>query len=366
MHVMSFYSVMMIGRKVKVFKNIFVLVSLFLIVYLLMTGNRTPNLINYKPMSNNDKSVRIYDKNSDLLYNVSADIMSKEDSNKCISGHILNMHPVCGSDGCLEILPPRPGKSYIKILSETDRQQIENIKGWLHGNIQIDIVGEVTQMQWDHGIFGSVGEIGVYWGKFTSVLASYMRVDWGERLFICDIFDNPKYQHLVLKPTEARRREFEESLNRVGFSLKSEVESRQIRVFDDSSLFLTKQVYRKMGLPAFRLYSVDGSHLESYVINDMKEVSCALRPGGIIILDDASNERHWRVKLAIQSFMKEYGADFIRPFLLIRFKLYLCTSDYWQKYFEYFTKHDLLRKYALKVVNDGAFGSELPYLVEGY
>ena len=71
----------------------------------------------------------------------------------------------------------------------------------------IDTVKFFSQMQWKFGIFGSVGEIGVYYGKFASVLATFTATDHGERFFICAIFGNPK--HMKMKTEEGRKDKFE-------------------------------------------------------------------------------------------------------------------------------------------------------------
>ena len=153
----------------------------------------------------------------------------------------------------------------------------------------IDITMHLTRMHWHFKIYGSVGEIGVYYGKYASVLATFTATEYGERLFICDIFGNPI--HMKLRTYLGRKDKFENAMNQVGFSMNHEDESKRIRVFDDSSIYLSKAVYKSMDLPAFRFYSIDGNHFVPYTLHDVEHVTCVLREGGIISIDDFTNKK---------------------------------------------------------------------------
>ena len=152
--------------------------------------------------------------------------------------------------------------------------------GGMMGIEQIDLTMHLTKMQWHFKIYGSVGEIGVFYGKYASVLATFTATEYGERFFICDIFGNPI--HMKLRTYLGRKDKFENTMNEIGFSMKHEDESRRIHMFDDSSIYLNKAVYKTMNLPAFRFYSIDCNHYEPYVLHDVEHVTCVLRDGGII------------------------------------------------------------------------------------
>ena len=205
-------------------------------------------------------------------------------------------------------------------------------KGWMSKH-HIKTVQHLTQMQWSYGIYGSVGEIGVYYGKFASVLATFTATEYGERFFICDIFRNPK--HMKLKTAKGRKEEFEKTMNLVGFSMYTDDEPKRIRVWDDSSIYMSKMLYKAMKIPSFRLYSIDGNHFQPYVLHDLEHVTCALREGGIIAVDDYINNKTPGIKGALKHFMKMYGNNVIVPLVIIHNKMYLCTASWYQKYMEY-------------------------------
>ena len=188
-------------------------------------------------------------------------------------------------------------------------------------------------MQWHFKIFGSVGEIGVFYGKFASVLATFTATEHGERFFVCDIFGNPK--HMKLKTFEGRKDMFENAMNQVGFSIYHGDEEKKVRVFDDSSAYLSKSVYKTMILPAFRFYSIDGNHFLPYALHDIVHVTCVLREGGIIAIDDINVRGLKGVKQAVFYYMKMYSADVIVPLIENYKKLYMCTPAWYDTYMKY-------------------------------
>ena len=211
------------------------------------------------------------------------------------------------------------------------REVAEETSGWLN-NEHIDLMMHLTKMQWHFKIYGSVGEIGVYYGKYATVLATFTATEYGERFFVCDIFGNP--MHMKLRTYLGRKDKFEKAMNKVGFSIKHRDESKRIRVFEDSSMYLSKAVYKTMNLPAFRFYSIDGNHFEPYTLHDVEHVTCVLREGGIISIDDFTNDNWKGVRGALAHFMKMYGDNVIVP-LIESWKMYLCTASWHDTYMRY-------------------------------
>ena len=211
------------------------------------------------------------------------------------------------------------------------RKVAAKTSGWMKAE-HIDLMMHLTKMQWHFKIYGSVGEIGVFYGKYASVLATFTATEYGERFFICDIFGNPL--HMKLRTFLGRKDKFEKTMNEIGFSINHKDESKRIRVFDDSSIYLNKAVYKTMNLPAFRFYSIDGNHYEPYVLHDVEHVACVLRDGGIISIDDINNKNWKGVKQALDYFMKLYTAKVIVPFIET-FKLYMCTTSWYDTYMKY-------------------------------
>ena len=212
-------------------------------------------------------------------------------------------------------------------------------KGWMRSQ-HIDTIKHLTQMQWSYGIYGSVGEIGVYYGKLASVLATFTATEYGERFFVCDIFKNPKH-YMKVKTAIGRKDEFEKTMKSVGFSMYTNNEPKRIRVWDDSSIYLSKLLYKTMNLPSFRMYSIDGNHFEPFVLNDLKHVSCVLREGGIIAVDDYDTQSKPGIKSALRYFMKMYGSNVVVPLVIVRPKIYLCTASWHERYMTYIGKNGI-------------------------
>ena len=235
------------------------------------------------------------------------------------------------------------------------REVAKNTKGWMT-EAQLEITMHLTKMQWHFKIYGSVGEIGVYYGKYASVLATLTATEYGERFFICDIFGNPI--HMKLRTYLGRKDKFENTMNQVGFSMEHEDESKRIRVFDDSSMYLSKAVYKTMDLPAFRFYSIDGNHFEPFTLHDVEHVTCVLRDGGIISIDDFTNTNWKGVKGALTYFMKMYGSNVIVP-LIETWKLYMCTASWYDTYMEYIEEQGLDKTLNLCKVTKQVLGLKL-------
>ena len=282
---------------------------------------------NDSPVSNQkQKRIIINSSNTVVFRKQNEDLLEK-----CAAGHLKGLAPRCGADGCLKILEG-PNEKVAKDIPTLTRYKILFTEGWLN-EVHIVITKELTTMQWSFGIYGSVGEIGVYFGKYSAVLASFMATDYGERIFICDIFGNQK--HMNFKTEEGRKDIFEGVMNVVGFSMFSNKESKHIRVWDDSSLYLTKSLYVAMDLPAFRFFSIDGNHHEAFVLHDLTHVTCILREGGIIAVDDFLNLTWPGVKKAINLFFRMYGTDVIRPSVIQRPKLYFCSASWHSTFMKY-------------------------------
>jgi hypothetical protein len=84
------------------------------------------------------------------------------------------------------------------------------------------------------------------------------------------------------------------------------------------------------GLPAFRMFSVDGGHSTETTLHDMMLASCLLRDGGIMILDDVINPA-W---LGVQEAMYHFGFANRRmvPLLLAHNKAYFTTVSHVERY----------------------------------
>lgn len=286
--------------------------------------------------------------------------------NQCLDGHIKGLPPLCGLAGCLQILDPPPGINDdiindLVINRDTFRQQIDNISGWMD-LVHYDLVRDLTKMQRGYDIVGSVGEIGVYHGRHATVLALNTDTKAGEQFFICEIFDK---KELYLHNSGADRAIVFQNLEATGFTIDSEDPTKRLHIWADSSTYLTKEVFKTMGLPAFRFFSVDGSHFDAVVFHEIITVLCIIRDGGIISFDDAYSRQSPGVNKALRDFTKVFGDNLVWPLIYSANKMYATTKSYYSTYIAYIEEH-LASRYKLKKCQDAMFGAPHVYYTAGH
>eukprot|EP00775_Hariotina_reticulata_P004384 gene4384-4638_t len=79
-----------------------------------------------------------------------------------------------------------------------------------------------------------------------------------------------------------------------------------------------------MGLPAFRMISVDGGHSMDTTMHDLMLAACLVADGGIVILDDYGNPAWQGVTEALVHFSA--AQDRLKLFLVGHNKAYLITN----------------------------------------
>jgi len=71
-----------------------------------------------------------------------------------------------------------------------------------------------------------------------------------------------------------------------------------VQLLAANSLSLTAANFSAMGLPAFRMLSVDGGHSMDTTMHDLMLAACLMVDGGIAILDDYGNPA-WQVCVCV-------------------------------------------------------------------
>ena len=280
----------------------------------------------------------------------------------CISGHVSHFSAICGADGCLRVINASGKEDYTQKTSTaisvlrpdlSDRwimRKLGRINGWCLVQQQMPFTTDISRMQWRHGVLGSVGEIGVYMGKYASILALNTDIKSGERFFAADIFN----RKTKTSQEQGNAAMFLRAMQMWGFSVNSNQSARRLHLWYDSSAFLSKTVFHLWDLPAFRLLSIDGGHVRPRVLKDFEIGACVMREGGILVFDDALNVHKNGVRLGIQDFFRIYGAHAFKPLVYFSNKLFVCTTSYFDVYFEFIRNH-LVEKYSLKDMKDTQF-----------
>lgn len=159
--------------------------------------------------------------------------------------------------------------------------------------------------------FGPVVEIGVYRGKYLSILRAAM----GEtcRIVGYDIFDEAQAP-LVEK-------EFTQAFGSLGNLHLIQVHSARLT---------PSQVLKDCGAaPVFM--SVDGSHEAGPVLSDMRLAASALDPAGIVAMDDVLNPVALGVNEAVARFLSDDDPALV-PFAYAANKMFFCRPDNHQTY----------------------------------
>ena len=286
----------------------------------------------------------------------------------CVFGHLSGMKPTCGSDGCLQILSLENKR--VDIEGHTRRilqniSQVHDIEGWIMSTTaHAWFISNITLMQWHFGVYGSVGEIGVYHGKYSTLLALNTNVSAGERNFVADIFGIPNEGTIGYGNSAL----FFNNLGRIGLSLTAPDHEHYLHTWHDSSVWFSKAALIHWNLPAVRLVSIDGWHSQSVVFSDFQTVACLIREGAILVFDDTGCRWEWEVDVALNDFFNLYGLGVLRPLVSFTNKLFVCTMSHHTRYTEYikrnFGKHFNLREVKGRLYNmsyDYVYLTNTPY-----
>lgn len=292
-------------------------------------------------------------------------LLSTPDTNSsgCASGHLKGYDSVCDNKGCLRRLEP----SHRVVLPRPEpftphlRNEIIYVPGYVHP-LQMNIVTALTNMQWQHDVYGSVGEVGVHLGKYMSILAFNYHQDAGEKLFLSDNlsqllaahYNNPRESLDTFKSLMARR----------GFTFTPDDASlRRLYIHDGTHLELDKGILLAMDIPQFRLFSIGKINNLAEVLQIIERSVCFLREGGFLVIDGIHQpETTSRITSIIGKFLQRYTHLGLMPFLAAKNKLYMCTSDWRGNYTRYLlNQQSIIRSLGISGITDSRYGYQYTY-----
>lgn len=187
------------------------------------------------------------------------------------------------------------------------------VGGWVS---QADFALFARLLEWQdrRGVEGHFCEIGVFEGKRFLFFLLSLRP--GEKAIAVDVFDD----------TEPRRDfepVFRENVLRHAGSLDN------VRVLRRDSATVRAQELLAAAGGSMRVFSVDGCHGASAVVNDLSLACNCLAPGGLIIVDDYFNETWPGVSEGTLRFLasEEGRVSGMVPFAIFSTKLILARGD---------------------------------------
>ncbi|UWR22520.1 class I SAM-dependent methyltransferase [Sulfitobacter sp. S190] len=159
--------------------------------------------------------------------------------------------------------------------------------------------------------FGPVAEIGVYYGKYLSVLRAAMGRNC--RIVGYDIFNENQVPRV------------EDALG-AGFGGLGNIRLVQV----DSTTLTPERVLRDCGgAPVF--ISVDGSHEAEPVLSDMRLAEAVLDPRGIVAMDDVLNPVALGVNEAVGRYLNGDAPQLV-PFAYVANKMFFCRPAQHEAY----------------------------------
>jgi len=197
-------------------------------------------------------------------------------------------------------------------------KKIATVEGWfwepsIRNLIALDYFQDL------YNITGDIGEIGVYYGKSAILLAHLVRPEKGERLLLNDTFPEPNQPEIFLK-------------NWQRFA------PRNIKplIIERDSRTLTK---RDTGTNC-RIFHVDGNHDLKTTIHDLETALKAIRPDGVVAVDDVFSINVPEVSRGFFVFMTKYYRQ-LAPFLLDIRKVYLAPRRVLPLYYQMMERDDV-------------------------
>jgi len=202
-------------------------------------------------------------------------------------------------------------------INDLDKDFVANkfphVEGWCdEGSAYLTAC--LLNRQTETGCVAALLEIGVYKGKYLSVLYEKARRT-GQRVVGIDTFQWTSAEEVVSK--------FEQIFGSTdGLRLVS-ANSRDLSV---------QAVTEMMDGQKASFISVDGDHSAAGVKSDLLLVRDLLHEGGIIAIDDFLNYRAIGVSEGTYRFFLESGEQSLRPFLYGANKLYVADRKYHGRY----------------------------------
>jgi len=192
--------------------------------------------------------------------------------------------------------------------------RLDDVPGWFPVLDQM-LFDWFLDRQESAGMRGDLLEVGVYMGKSAIFLGHHLRE--GERYTVCDLFegdapDGANRAESTKSYSALTRRRFEENY----LSFHDELP----RVLQGPSSVVPSEV----DPGSCRFVHIDASHLYEHVHGDIGAAQDALKPGGMVVLDDFRSEHTPGVSIAAWEAVLTRG---LHPVCLSTQKLYGTWDD---------------------------------------
>lgn len=212
------------------------------------------------------------------------------------------------------------------------------VEGWL-GNQAAFVTQALASEQSRQQVCGSIAEIGVHHGLFTSALIEVALIN--EPVFVIDVFD--RQQDNIDRSGRGNFHSFNVTLSHFGWKavLVESPATGAIPIWVPRTVTAIRAKSNEVSIgmlrsyfPPLRIMSVDGGHYVDAVVNDLTMAAALLVDGGLIIVDDYTNMLEWPgVREGVAQYFYSRSDKRLAPFAIIANKLFITTASHHEKYF---------------------------------
>lgn len=199
--------------------------------------------------------------------------------------------------------------------------KVEAIPGWLHVEAAL-LTAYLSAAQHAAGMRGDLLEIGVYKGKYLSVLCRASTP--GEKVVGIDLFIGAEDAATIAVVTDSVRANIAAACGDA---------ARLAILVADSFSLAVPELRARAKSDSFRFISIDGGHTKELVYHDLELATALLSEGGVIALDDAFNHTTPGVIEGITEFFF-CNKPALAPFAHCYNKLFVTTPAHHARYLQ--------------------------------
>ncbi len=169
-------------------------------------------------------------------------------------------------------------------------QKSKNINGWFSSEAAM-LFAWIDEIQQLNGITGDIFEIGCHHGKSTVLIGAMVELP-GEKLCVCDLFDNQEVN--ISGSGKGDLEIFKRNLSIFNTGLKVEILKK------NSNTLKVNEIGHN-----FRFFHIDGGHNCEETLSDLRLAAESIIEKGIIALDDPFRQEWPGVTEALIRFLDE-------------------------------------------------------------
>lgn len=199
----------------------------------------------------------------------------------------------------------------------------------------LHVTARFNQLQADRGVKGDLAEIGVYHGRFFTLLGLLAAAD--ELAVAIDVFEElPNYDDGGgWSRLDIVRDNFVTHTGKAA-------DQNAALIVADSMMLRADQIRARLKSSGIRMFSIDGAHSHFHTVHDLRLAEELVVPGGIVIVDDILNGGWPGVFEGVARYFLLSAERRLFPLMIGGNKLWLTTYDAHAEYLAHFAEDQTL------------------------